>query len=42
MLNEPRVISLEKAVVIINIIMIMLNQLNDGGLTDGRYNYSWV
>lgn len=41
MLNEPRVISLEKAVVIIN-IMIMLNQLNDGGLTDGRYNYSWV
>ena len=41
MLNEPQVISLEKAVVIIN-IMIMLNQLNDGGLTDGRYNYSWV
>lgn len=41
MLNEPRVISLEKAVVIIN-IMIMLNQLNDGELTDGRYNYSWV
>lgn len=41
MLNEPRVVSLEKAVVIIN-IMIMLNQLNDGGLIDGRYNYSWV
>lgn len=41
MLNEPRVISLEKAVVIIN-IMIMLNQLNDGGLTGGKYNYLWV